>query len=111
MLETRPMRVVALFNLKPGVTRERYETWAQTTDAPAVKNLASVADFQILRATGQLGSTAPAPYQYLEIIDIADMDQFGRDAAGETMVRVAQAFQQLADVIFLTTEPLGEAES
>ncbi len=104
------MRVVALFNLKPGVTRERYEAWARTTDAPTVKNLASITDFQVLRVTGQLGSAEPSPYQYLEVIDIADMDQFGRDVAGEAMVRVAHEFQQLADVTFLTTEPLGDGE-
>ncbi len=100
------MRIVALFNLKPGVERGRYERWARTTDVPTVKALASIADFQVLRTTGLLGSSAPAPYQYLEIIDIADPDQFGRDVATETMTRVAQEFQDLADVTFMITEPL-----
>ena len=100
------MRIVALFNLKPGVERERYEAWARTTDLPTVKALASIADFQVLRTTGLLGSTEPAPYQYLEIIDVADPDQFGRDVATETMDRVAREFQGLADVTFMTTEPL-----
>ena len=102
------MRIVALFNLKPGVERERYERWARTTDMPTVKALGSIADFQVLRATGLLGSDAAPPYQYLEIIDVADPDQFGRDVATEAMTRVAQAFQDLADVTFMLTEPLAE---
>ena len=104
------MRIVALFNLKPGVERERYERWARTTDMPTVKALASIADFQVLRTTGLLGSEAPAPYQYLEIIDVADPEQFGRDVATEAMTRVAQAFQELADVSFMLTEPLAAEE-
>ena len=104
------MRIVALFNLKPGVERERYERWARTTDMPTVKALASIADFQVLRTTGLLGSEAPAPYQYLEIIDVADPEQFGRDVATEAMTRVAQAFQELADVSFMLTEPVAAEE-
>ncbi|WP_174302118.1 REDY-like protein HapK [Caulobacter sp. S45] len=104
------MRIVALFNLKPGVERERYERWARTTDMPTVKALASIADFQVLRTTGLLGSEAPAPYQYLEIIDVADPEQFSRDVATEAMTRVAQAFQELAEVTFMLTEPLAAEE-
>ncbi len=100
------MRIVALFNLKPGVTRERYESWARTTDIPTVNALASVADFQVMRATGLLGSSAAPPYQYVELIDVADPDQFGRDVAGEEMSRIAAEFQSIADVAFITTEPL-----
>ena len=100
------MRLVALFNLKSGVSAERYERWARTTDMPTVKGLASIADFQVLRATGRLGSEAPSPYQYVEIIDVADPDQFGRDVAGEAMQAVAAEFQAMADVVFMITEPL-----
>ena len=35
------------------------------------------------------------------------MDQFGTDVASEAMQKVAAAFQELADVIFLTTEPVA----
>lgn len=100
------MRLVALFNLKSGVSVEHYERWARTTDMPTVRALSSIADFQVLRATGLLGSQDPPPYQYMEIIDVADTDQFGRDVAGEAMQAVAAEFQAMADVVFLTTEPL-----
>jgi hypothetical protein len=100
------MRLIALFNLKPGVTVEHYEEWARTTDIPTVKTLKSVSDFQVIKITGVMGSQAASPYQYVEIIDVADMDQFGQDVGTATMQKVAGEFQALADVVFLTTQAL-----
>jgi hypothetical protein len=100
------MRLIALFNLKPGITVERYEQWARTVDLPTVNGLSSIDRFDIFKVTGLLGSDAAAPYAYIETIDVADMDQFGQDVASETMQAVAAAFQDMADVTFLTTDPL-----
>ena len=35
------MRLIALFNLKPGVSADRYEAWARETDMPTVRGLGS----------------------------------------------------------------------
>jgi NAD(P)-dependent dehydrogenase (short-subunit alcohol dehydrogenase family) len=56
------MRLLVLFNLKPGVSAADYEHWAQTRDMPAVRSLPSVDDFRAYRVTGLLGSDTPAPY-------------------------------------------------
>lgn len=103
------MRLVALFNLKPGVTPERYEAWARTTDIPSVRALGSIAGFEVMRVTGVMGAEASPPYRYIEIIDVVDMEAFGRDVATEAMQAIAGEFQAIADVTFLTTEPLPEA--
>ncbi|WP_199554233.1 REDY-like protein HapK [Sandaracinobacteroides hominis] len=100
------MRLIALFNLKPGVSVADYEKWAREVDLPTVNGLGSVSAFEVFRATGVLGSDAPSPYAYVEIIDVADMDQFGADVAGEAMQKIAAQFQGMADVTFLTTEKL-----
>ena len=102
------MRIVVLFNLKPGVDRQAYEAWAMTTDIPVVNGLDSVSGFSVHAATGLLGSDGKPPYAYIEVIDIADMDQFGKDIADATMQRVAQEFQALADSpLFVMTRTLG----
>ena len=49
------MRIVVLFNLKPGVDPAAYEEWARTTDIPGVRALGSCTDFQVYRTTGLLG--------------------------------------------------------
>jgi len=100
------MRLIVLFNLKPGISAADYEAWARATDLPTVKRLASVAGFQVFKTTGILGSEAAPPYSYVEIIDVQDMDQFWKDVATPTMQAVAAAFQGMADVTFLTTEEI-----
>ncbi len=100
-----PTRLIALFNLKPGISTEDYEQWARTTDLPTVRALGSIAGFEVLRTTGVLGGGVP-PYAYVEIIDVSDMARFGEDVASETMTAIAAAFRSMADVTFLTTEPL-----
>jgi 5,10-methylenetetrahydrofolate reductase len=101
------MRIVVLFNLRNGVDEAAYQAWAKATDIPVVNGLASIASFTVHQVTGLLGSDAKSPYQYIEVIDVADMDQFGKDVATETMKRVSAEFQAFADnPIFLTTQDL-----
>jgi len=102
------MRIVVLFNLKPGTDVAAYEQWARTRDMPHVRALTSIDDFQVFRATGLLGTDAAPPYRYIEIIDINDMDDFGKDAGSETMQNVAAEFQAFADnPQFILTEQLA----
>lgn len=100
-------RIIALFNLKPGIDRAAYEEWARTTDLPTVNGLPSITEFTVFRSVVTLGSEAPPPYQYIEIIDVADMDQFGKDIATDTMQKIAAQFQDMADVTFIMTDKLG----
>ncbi len=101
------MRIIVLFNLKPGAEEASYEGWARSTDIPGVRALGSVSDFQVYRLTGLLGSDGPAPYAYAEVIDIADMEAFGADVSSEAVQKVAAEFQTFADnPLFITTEAL-----
>jgi hypothetical protein len=100
------MRIVVLFNLKPGKSKADYEEWARSTDLPIVNALPSIEGFRVFEATGLLGSDALPPYAYVEIIDVADMDRFGTDVATETMQRVAAEFNAWADPLFLTTREI-----
>lgn len=102
------MRVIVLFNLKPGVTAADYETWARTRDIPGVRSMPSVDDFTVLRTTGQLGTEAKAPYAYVEVIEIADTEGFWTDIATDAAQAVAAEFREWVDApVFMTTEELG----
>lgn len=102
------MRVIALFNLKPDVTPEAYEDWARSRDLPGVRSMPSVDDYAVHRTTGLLGGTGAAPYQYVAVLDIADMDGFDTDAAGPTSQAVAREFREFADgePHYILTDPL-----
>ena len=100
-------RIVVLLNLKPGKSAGDYELWARTTDLPTVNALASVDRFSVHAATELLGSSDKPPYDYIEILDIDDMDVFGQDVATDTMQRVAAEFQAWADPIFIVTRDIA----
>lgn len=103
------MMIVVLFNLKPGVDVAAYEDWARKTDLPTVRALVSVNNFDLYRTTGLLGTEGKPPYAYIELIQVNDMEQFGRDAASETMTRVAGELRSFADnPVFILTERIGE---
>lgn len=101
-------RIVALFNLKPGVSAADYEAWAKSTDIPTVNGLGSVDKFEVFKSAGLLGTDDKPPYAYIEIIDVNDMGAFGGDVGTETMQTIAGEFQAMADdLVFILTDKLG----
>lgn len=101
-------KIVALFNLKPGVSVADYENWAKTKDIPTVNGLQSVDDFAVFKSTGLLGTDDKPPYAYIETIDVNDMDKFGGEVSTETMQAIAGEFQAMADdLVFIMTDKLG----
>lgn len=101
------MKIIVLFNLKPGVAVSDYEEWARTRDIPGVNALSSVSRFTVHRATGLFGSDAAAPYQYIEIIDITGMEPFVADISTPEFQAMAAPFQDYADAPqFILTEDL-----
>lgn len=98
--------IIVLFNLKEPASRTDYERWAREVDLPAAGGLPSVDRFEVLRSAGLFGGGTP-PYQYIEIVRVNDMDQFGKDVATEVMQKVAGQFQAFADKpLFILTEAL-----
>lgn len=101
------MRIIVLFNLQAGASVADYERWVKDADIPGVRGLPSVTDYRVHKATGLLGSDAPSPYQYVEVIDVGDMDQFGIDAAGPVVQKLAAELGSFADnPLFILTEDL-----
>jgi hypothetical protein len=101
------MRIIALFNLKQGASRDEYEAWARSRDLPTVNGLSSVEDFQVLRATGLLFSEDKPPYDYIEVLDIKGLDAFMQDCGGEAVGALAREMGAFTDgAVFITTERL-----
>ena len=100
------MRIICLFNLKPGVSVSEYEDWAKTRDIPTVNALGSVTGFTVHKATGVFGDDSATPaYQYIEVIDITGMDAFVGDISTEAFQQAAAPFQGFADAPqFILTE-------
>ena len=99
--------VLVLFNLKAGANIAAYEKWAREKDLPTVRQLGSVRGFDVLRAQGMLGSDAKPPYQYAELIEVADMAAFSQDISRDAVQAGAKQFQEFADnPMFILCEKL-----
>ncbi len=101
-------KIVALFNLKPGISVSDYEAWAQSKDIPTVNGLQSVDSFEVYKSVGLLGTDDKPPYAYIETIDVNDMEKFGGEVSTDTMQSIAGEFQAMADdLVFILTDKLG----
>ena len=96
--------MIVLVNLKEGVDPEDYERWILESYAPAVRELPSVGGWRDYRVTGLLGSGTATPYRYVVTLDINDLDQLGRDMAGEEMRRLLSELHGLAEVTQIMAE-------
>ena len=100
------MRIIVLFNLKPGVDPADYEAWVRDTDYPGTRALPSVEGFTTYRARGTLGGDA-APYAYIETIDIVGLDAFMADVQTDAVQQLAARFREFAeDPQFIMAEPV-----
>ena len=89
--------LIVLFNLKDEAARAEYEAWAAATDVPTVSGLPSVDSFTVHRVSGLFGVDAPAPYQYVEVIEVNDLDGLVADVSTEAMQAISAQFQTFAD--------------
>ena len=96
--------MIVLANLKDGVDPEDYERWILESYAPAARDLPSVEGWRDYRVSGLLGSDAAPPYQYVVTLEVNDMEQLGRDMAGEEMQRLFSELHDLAEVTQIMAE-------
>lgn len=74
--------MIVLLTLKDGVDPDEYERWARETDGPTVTGFPSVDDWRLYRAERLIGSDAQPGFAYVEVVEVNDVDQLGRDVAG-----------------------------
>jgi hypothetical protein len=90
-------RIIAFFNLRPGVSEADYEAWAREADLATVRRLKSVAAFNVYRSVALIGSDESPPFRYFEVLDVSDLALMGAEAAEATMQSVVARFHELAD--------------
>ncbi|NVK56273.1 MAG: REDY-like protein HapK [Alteromonadaceae bacterium] len=99
-------KIIVLFNLHPDADKHVYEDWARTTDLPVARKLPSIDKFEVFRTTGLLDG-GEAPYQYIEVLEVNDLEQLGVDASSDAMQKVAAEFASFAaNPQFILTESL-----
>ena len=84
-----PIRYV-ITTLKPGVKREDYERWLREYDYVVARKLPSIVSYRTHRIDGPINGAETAGWNYIERIEIRDVDQYQRDMAspaGQELIR------------------------
>lgn len=91
-----PTLIVPL-SLKPGADANAYERFAREVDKPTVEGFPSVDSWHVYRAAQVLGSDARPPFDYLEVVEINDPEQLGRDVQSPDAQRMSEQLSQFAE--------------
>jgi hypothetical protein len=96
-------KVIITYRLKPGVTKDAFETWVREKDQPTMRSIQRVQAFNTYRIEGPLFPGGPATPQYIELFDIPDLEGFGsQDVPGPVVQGIMAEFDsQVADVEYL----------
>lgn len=70
-------KVFFLNKLKDGASPEEYEKWVREKDYPIARAAPSVKAYHVHKMEGTL--MGGKPYDYLEVIDITDIDSYKKD--------------------------------
>jgi hypothetical protein len=90
--------VFVSYRLKPGVTREQYETWSRSTDVPALRSVARVKSIAVYRIEEKLLAEGTPTYQYIELLDVPDLPGFmAKDIPRPVMSDILAQFAGLTD--------------
>ena len=69
-------RVFFLNKLRDGVDPQEYEDWIRRVDYPVARAQGAIASYTVTRIEGTLSGEGESPYEYLEVIEITDLDAY-----------------------------------
>ena len=69
-------RVFFLNRLHDGADPQEYEAWIRRVDYPIARAQGAIAAYTVTRIEGTLSGEGDAPYDYLEVIEITDLEQY-----------------------------------
>jgi hypothetical protein len=87
------MRVVFFLNkLNEAVSSQDYERWVREVDYPTAKSISSILDYKVARIEGLLEGDDKPPYDYVERVEITDLESYRRDLAEPKMDAFKEAW-------------------
>lgn len=95
--EKQEATLIVLFNLKEGVSEEKYQKYAVEIDSPTIKRQPSNLGFKILKGLNLFKSKAASPYQYIEVMNISSFDELAADLQKGEVKEMLRQFSAFAD--------------
>ena len=69
-------RVFFLNRLREGVDADEYESWIRRVDYPIARAQGAITSYTVTRIEGTLAGSGESPYDYLEVIEITDLEAY-----------------------------------
>jgi hypothetical protein len=69
-------RVFFLNRLREGADPAEYEAWIRRVDYPIARAQGAITEYTVTRIDGTLTGEGESPYDYLEVIEITDLDAY-----------------------------------
>jgi hypothetical protein len=69
-------RVFFLNRLRESADRAEYEAWIRRVDYPVARAQDAIRSYTVTRIDGTLTGEGGSPYDYLEVIEISDLDAY-----------------------------------
>lgn len=69
-------RVFFLNRLREGADPDEYEAWIRRVDYPVARAQGAITSYTVTRIDGTLSGEGDSPYDYLEVIEITDLDAY-----------------------------------
>ncbi len=106
-----PVRYV-ITTLKPGVKPEDYEQWLREYDYRVARTLPSIVSYRTHRIQGPIHGAEGAGWNYIERIEVRDVEQYQRDLAspaGQELLRqLYERYLDRARNVYFWSEPIED---
>jgi hypothetical protein len=99
-------RVIVFTKLNDGVDAAQYEKWVRTVDYPVARRQEPILSYEVYRANQRLlADSSESPYDYVEVIDVADVEKYLEAAGSEDMQSMlAEWGEHIAEFVAITTD-------
>lgn len=101
--------------LKPGADRAAYEHWVQHTDYRLAQSIQSVSHYRVHRLVGPVEGEGSPPYDYIEVLQVSDLDEYRKAMAHHPALRqivaeIGQFIEGVGGAWGTSIVPLGKEE-
>jgi hypothetical protein len=90
------MKLFLLYDLREGVTLERYREWSLTRDQPTLKGREGIREYRVFALENPDGGDDGA-CTIVEHVDVADWETWKRVTSTGPMVAIGEDFGELVD--------------
>lgn len=98
-------RVFFLNRLREDADRGEYEAWIRRVDYPVARAQGAIASYTVTRVEGTLSGEGESPYDYLEVIEITDLEAYrALGSLPEFQQLLAEWSQYVAEAVMIHGE-------